>query len=196
MARLLGTTGVSQTTLSGPPVSPVYVALDFETSDRGADAACALGLAKTRDGQVIDTWYSLIRPPRKRVMYTWVHGLTWPTLKDSPRFAELWPRIADFLADATFLVAHNAPFDRRVLAGCCAAAGISAPPQPFLCTLKASRRTLKLPSHRLNAVCAHCGIELTHHHAGSDALAAALILEHLHRLGLKDEDALSGGIAD
>ena len=45
---------------------PVYVALDFETADYQPDSACAVGLAKVRGGEVVDTLYSLIRPPRRR----------------------------------------------------------------------------------------------------------------------------------
>ncbi len=169
---------------------PVYGVLDFETSDRGPDGACALGIAKLRSGKIADTWYSLIRPPRKRVRFTHVHGLTWTMLKDSPSFGELWPDIAAFLADVTHFAAHNATFDRRVLQGCCAAVGTESPNRPFLCTLKGARRALAIPSHRLDAVCAHCGIPLQHHHAGSDALAAALLLHRLHELGVRDEDIL------
>ncbi len=176
----------------GFPGEPVYGILDFETSDRGPDSACALGLVKLRAGKVVDTWYNLIRPPRKRVRFTHVHGLTWTMLKDAPIFAELWPDIAAFLADVTHLAAHNAAFDRRVLLGCCAAAGAEPPNRPFLCTLKGARRALMLPSHGLDAVCAHCGIPLKHHHAGSDALAAALLLHRLHELGVRDEDIRVG----
>ena len=120
-----------------------YVALDFETADYGADSACALGLARVSVGRVEDVWYSLIRPPRKRVCFTRIHGLTWDLVKDSPSFVELWPKISDFIADASFLVAHNAPFDRRVLNACCAASGIPAPDLPFVCTLRAARRASK-----------------------------------------------------
>jgi DNA polymerase-3 subunit epsilon len=35
-------------------------------------------------------------------------------------------------------------------------------------------------------VCAHLGIELEHHHAGSDALAAANVLLRLRGMGMDD----------
>ena len=94
---------------------PVYVALDFETADYQPDSACAVGLAKVRGGEVVDTLYSLIRPPRRRVLFTWVHGITWKDVQDSPTFLEFWPQMASFLQGVTHLVAHNAPFDRRGL---------------------------------------------------------------------------------
>ncbi|MFR5646267.1 MAG: hypothetical protein ACLUDQ_07335 [Bilophila wadsworthia] len=65
---------------------PVYVALDFETADYQPDSTCAVGLAKVRGGEVVDTLYSLIRPPRRRVLFTWVHGITWKDVQDSPTF--------------------------------------------------------------------------------------------------------------
>ncbi len=158
------------------------VAIDFETADHGADSACAVGLARVEAGQIVDTFYSLIRPPRRKIMFTWVHGITWNMVRDSPSFFELWPQLADFIEDATCFVAHNAPFDRRVLHACCNAAQIACPELPFICTLKESRRRLHLSSYRLDALCSHCGISLDHHHAGSDARAAAELLIHLQRL--------------
>ena len=158
---------------------PVYVALDFETADYQPDSTCAVGLAKVRGGEVVDTLYSLIRPPRRRVLFTWVHGITWKDVQDSPTFLEFWPQMASFLQGVTHLVAHNAPFDRRGLEACCQSNGIALPDLPFVCTLRESRRKLKLPSHKLDAVCRYCGIPLDHHHAGSDAIAAARILIYL-----------------
>ena len=165
------------------PLSAAYAAIDFETADYEADSACAVGLVKVCGGRVADMFYSLIRPPRRRMYFSHIHGLTWSHVKNSPTFAELWPEIHARLADIDFLAAHNAPFDRRILHGCCAAAGIPVPNIPFVCTLRAARRALRLPSYRLDAVCAHLGIELKHHHAGADALAAARILLQLQKNG-------------
>lgn len=160
---------------------PVFVALDFETADYYPDSACAVGLAKVRDNEVVDTLYSLLRPPRRRMFFTYIHGITWNDVCDSPTFVEFWPQIADFIRDATCLVAHNASFDRRVLEACCQAGGIASPELPFLCTLQKSRKLLSLPSNKLDDVCRHYGIVLNHHHAGSDAVGAARILIALRR---------------
>lgn len=166
----------------------IVVALDFETADRYPDSACALGLTKLENGVIVDSLYSLIRPPRSRVYFTEIHGLTWNMLKDSPTFAELWPQFSAFMADARLLIAHNASFDRRVLLGCCEKFGLTPPQKPFVCTVKGARRGLDLPHNKLNDVCAHLGIELDHHNAASDARAAALIYRHLRSIGLRDSD--------
>ncbi len=159
--------------------STTFIALDFETADRGPDSACALGMARLRNGQIEDTFYSLIRPPRKDVQFTWVHGLTWPMLAPCPTFPELWEQISSFLEGADYLAAHNAAFDRGVLYACCQKAGLPQPEAPFVCTLKGSRNYLRLPSHSLNNVSAFLGIPLIHHHALEDATASAKILAHL-----------------
>ena len=163
-----------------------HVAIDFETADTQADSACALGLTRIVNGVVADSMYSLIRPPRPRVMFTHIHGLTWQKLKYAPTFVEIFPQFIEFIGSATAFVAHNASFDRRVLLGCCAAAHISLPPSPFLCTLKGSKSVLGLKKNKLSDVCTHLGITLQHHHAGSDAQAAAHIYAHLHALGVDD----------
>lgn len=172
--------------LAGIPAASCCVAIDFETSGYAAHSACAVGLARIEGGRVTDCFYSLLRPPSARVMFTEIHGLTWPMLKDAPGFAEVWPEAAAFLRGARFLLAHNASFDRRVLLACCRAAGQTAPDTPFLCTLKGARHSLPLPSKKLNLVCEHFGIALNHHNAVSDAQACAQVYLRLRALGVTD----------
>ena len=43
-------------------------------------------------------------------------------------------------------------------------------------TIKAAKSFIKLPSYKLNKVCAHLGIELDHHEALSDAMGCAKIM--------------------
>lgn len=145
----------------------------FETSDTYPESACALGMARIEGGRITDTRIRFIRPPRPRVCFTEIHGLTWSMLRDSPCFADLWPDFSAFMSGADYLVAHNASFDRRVLRGCCRAADIATPDIPFLCTVSGSRRGFRLRRNRLNDVCAHLGIALDHHKADSDALACS-----------------------
>ena len=166
------------------------IGLDFETADRRSDSACAIGLAKVVDGVLCDSFYHLIRPPRKRMEFTWLHGISLADVEHSPVFADLWQDIMDFCAGADALVAHNAGFDRRVLQQCCLFAGLPQPAIPFLCTLKGSRKILPLPSHKLSVICEHLHIPLNHHHAGSDATAAVLVYLELCNKGLKPGDML------
>lgn len=153
----------------------IFTAIDFETADHGPDSACAVGAVLVEDGRIVERYYGLIRPPRQRMLFTWVHGLSWDDVCDSPTFPEMWPELEALLAPADFLVAHNAPFDRGVLHACCAAADIPPPKQRFRCTVQMARKAWRLPSAKLPAVCAHLGIPLDHHNAISDAEACAKI---------------------
>ena len=179
--------GAARPVASHPGEHAPCVAIDFETSGREAHYACAVGLVRIEGGAVVARFESLLRPPSPRVWFTHIHGLTWRDLKDQPTFAEIWPEAAALLRGARYLLAHNAQFDRRVLYACCRVAGLAAPEQPFLCTLRGARRApLELSSRSLDQVCAHFGIPLDHHRAGSDAEGCALIYARLHALGVDD----------
>ena len=156
-----------------------FIAIDFETADYRPDSACAIGMAKIINMRIVDKFYSLIRPPRKKVYFTHIHKLTWNDLIDAPTFSELWPAICNFTEGIDYFIAHNASFDSRILTATCTTFGITPPQTPFICTLQNSRRLLNLPSHSLDYVCTHLGISLHHHHAVSDALAAAEIFLYL-----------------
>jgi len=54
-------------------------------------------------------------------------------VEDMPSFDELWPLISAKLRGVKFIAAHNAPFDRSVLCGCCEHYGLIAPSVPFVC---------------------------------------------------------------
>ena len=151
------------------------LAIDFETADTGRDSACAIGAVLIDDGRIADRFYRLIRPPRRRVMFTEIHGIRWSDVANEACFGDLWPELAPLVETADLFAAHNAGFDRGVLIGCCAAYGIVAPGQPWLCTVKLSRALWNIRPTRLPNVCAHFGIALNHHDALSDALACAEI---------------------
>lgn len=159
-----------------PPLDRPFVAIDFETADNGPDSACAVGLVRVEAGKIVHREAVLIRPPRDRILFTSVHGITWPMVKGAPVFRDVWAKVAPVLEGATFLAAHNAPFDRRVLAACCAAAGLAAPALEFVCTVQLARRTWDMKPANLPAVCRRLGIGLVHHDAGSDAEACARIV--------------------
>ncbi|MBE9137157.1 3'-5' exonuclease [Nodosilinea sp. LEGE 07088] len=153
----------------------IFVALDFETADRYRDSACAIGLVRVEQGQVVDKVHYLIRPPRSGFEFTHIHGITWAQVADQPDFAELWPQIATLLAGADFFAAHNAPFDRSVLYACCRAYGLLPPTPEFVCTVKLARQAWNIRPTKLPDVCAYLGIALNHHDALSDAEACAQI---------------------
>lgn len=163
---------------------PTFVAIDFETADQGADSACAVGLVKVAQGKIVARLARLIRPPRQNFLFTYIHGIEWEHVADKPRWAQLWPEIAEFLKDAEFLAAHNAGFDKRVLYACCETAGITPPGLDFLCTVQLARKAWSIYPTKLPDVCSRLDIKLNHHEALSDAQACAEIVMAAHREGL------------
>ena len=159
-----------------PPADGAFVAIDFETADHGPDSACAVGLVRVEGLRIVHREAVLIRPPRRHIRFTPIHGITWEMVKDAAVFAEAWPALAPLLDGASHLVAHHAPFDHRVLTACCAAAGLAVPAVPFVCTVQVARWRWGLAPNDLPSVCRRLGIGLMHHDAGSDAEACARIL--------------------
>lgn len=160
-----------------------FAAIDFETADHGRDSACAVGVVRVEDGQIVSRLRRLIRPPRREFFFTYIHGLSWSDCAEAPTFAQLWPELSSALAGVDFLAAHNAPFDKGVLSACCGVAGVPAPPQPFVCTVSLARKTWNIRPTRLPDVCQYLGIELKHHEALSDAEACARIVVAAHKQG-------------
>jgi DNA polymerase-3 subunit epsilon len=166
------------------PGGAPFTAIDFETADYGADSACALALVRVEGVRIVSRALFMIRPPRSRFAFTHIHGITWARVRGERPFAEVWPEIEAGLAGSAFLAAHNAPFDRGVLAACCAAAGHAPPALDFHCTVRLARRAWSLSRANLPAVCAHLGIALNHHDPASDAEACARIVIAARREGI------------
>lgn len=154
-----------------------FAAIDFETANGHRSSVCSVGVVVVREGRIVDRFYSLIepRPNYYSGFTTAVHGLTRRDTDGQPTFPEVWAQIAPMIGNLT-LVAHNRPFDESCLKAAFAEYGMEYPHYNFMCTLAASRRCLRLPSHQLHVSAAACGYDLAnHHHALADAEACAAI---------------------
>ena len=111
--------------------------------------------------------------------------------RGEPTFAALWQLLEPMLAGC-ILVAHNAPFDLRVLASCLHDYRIDWKPEAaYLCTCQMGRKAYPyLPNHKLNTLCDHLRLDLDHHNAGSDSRACALLLLDYLQKGLRPEPFL------
>ncbi|RKS79489.1 DNA polymerase-3 subunit epsilon [Actinomadura pelletieri DSM 43383] len=173
-----------------------WTAIDFETANSLRGSPCSVGLAKVKEGQIVEEWSSLIRPPEGHDHFdafnVGVHGITAYDVRDAPGWPETLERIVQFAGD-TPLVAHNAAFDIGVLAAACEASGLPVPDLRFACTLVVARRTWTgLLAYKLPVLADALGIALPHHHnAGDDARAAAqVMLAALKRQGTSTLDEL------
>jgi len=155
-----------------------FAAIDFETANQHAGSACSVGVVIVRGGEVVDSFYSLIRPEPNYYSYWCVrtHGLTRSDTDGAPIFPDVWARVAP-LVEGLPLVAHNARFDEGCLRAAFQIYQMDYPDYVFFDTLAAARRRLPhLPNHQLDTVAAACGFcDFAHHNALADAQACAAI---------------------
>ena len=161
-----------------------FAAIDFETADYGRDSACALSVVVAEKGKIVVKEYSLIKPPRRNFVFTYLHGISWRDVANKPVFRQVWKDFKKLFRGVDFIAAHNASFDQSVLHTCCEAAAIDPPEAPFLCTMKLARRQWGVYPTKLSDVCRRFKIPLKHHNAASDAHACARIVLEVEDTGV------------
>jgi DNA polymerase-3 subunit epsilon len=175
-----------------------FVAIDFETANECASSVCSIGAVLVRNGKIVKTFYSLIKPEPD--YYKWfcqqVHGLGHEDTDDAEVFPFVWKRMQEELLEeiqllsvdtidnhlALPMVAHNAKFDSRCLREVFNCYRMDYPEFVFHDTLAASRKHFgsTLENHQLQTVATACGYNLTnHHHALADAEACAWIAREI-----------------
>jgi DNA polymerase-3 subunit epsilon len=172
-----------------------FTAIDFETANSSSASACAVGLVRVRDGEVVDKTGWLIRPPAGHDVFfelnTRIHGIRAEDVIHAPTWTQQLGALTAFAGDDV-LVAHNAGFDMAVIKRACDATGDDCPPYRYACSLQVARKVYQLDSYRLPFVAAEAGFpDFPHHNATADALACAhVMIDAAHRLGADDVDAL------
>jgi len=156
------------------------VVLDTETATlSGAPHLLELGAVLVEDGDVVDTFESLVAPAVEvDPEATEIHGITNEDVRQAPMAETVLARFTEWAGDA-WLCAHNAGFDARVLGFEHARTGAPVPSAPFLCTLKLGRRHLpEAPDHKLTTLCQFLDLEEgDHHRALADATWCWQVLE-------------------
>ena len=166
-----------------------YVAFDVETPNFRNDRMSAIGITVVEEGEISEEFYSLVNPETHFDLFnTQLTGISAETVEGEPTFPELWEKIEPMLSKG-ILVAHNAPFDLSVLAKCLSAYRIPWKQKvKYACTVQMSRQMHpEADNHKLNTMCDMIGIELDHHHAGSDSRACGKILLRYLEEGMKAE---------
>ncbi len=173
-----------------------FTAIDFETANASSASACAVGLARVRDGRIVSTTGWLIHPPQGHDRFfelnIGIHGIHPEDVADAKDWSDQLHDLVSFAGDDV-LVAHNAGFDMAVLRRTCEATGDAYPPYRYACSLQVARRVYDLPSYRLPAVAIEAGYgAFAHHEATADAAACAhIMIDASRRVGADDIDALA-----
>ncbi len=159
-----------------------FTAIDFETANPKRTSACSIGMAKVRDGKIVDTFYELLKPYPEDFHYinTSIHGITPEMVANSKTLLDLWDEIGRFI-DGDVLVAHNVSFEQSVINQYMLEHQMPTPDFDYLCTLYMSKvRYPRRVGYKLDDVCKDIlGRTVNHHHALEDAIACAELAAHL-----------------
>ena len=166
--------------LSAPLATAEFMVVDTETNGLAGDD-CELtevGAVLVGGGELHDRWSSLCRtsaPLRRGIQR--LTGITQAMVDGAPSLEDVIPSLRELL-QGRVLVAHNAPFDRRVLRQAFARIGLDWPDPPVLCTAAMARAMLPLQRRRgLGVLADALGIEVhTVHRALADAETCARVL--------------------
>jgi DNA polymerase-3 subunit epsilon len=148
------------------------LAIDFETGDRHADSAIAIGLVLVEDGRVAHRESHLIRPPRKEVRFTESTASRGGTLR-TPATSPASGRASGRCSNRRISTPPTTP---RSIVTCSAAPQAATtscrPPRHWVCTVRLARTVWNVRPTRLPDVARHLCVTLDHHDALSDATPA------------------------
>jgi DNA polymerase-3 subunit epsilon len=166
--------------LSAPVATAEFLVVDTETNGLAGDACemTEVGAVLVGGGELHDRWSALCRTsaPLQRGIQRFT-GITQAMVDSAPSLEDVLPTLAQLLTGRV-LVAHNAPFDRRVLRQAFQRIGLEWPNPPVICTAAVARRLLPLQRKRgLGALADALGIEVElAHRALADAETCARVL--------------------
>ena len=132
-----------------------FVIFDTETTGFSPinDRILEIGAVKVRNGKKLGEKTWLINPQRYIPWYVQnVHHITPEMVKERPTFAQVYPEFLEFI-DGSVLIAHNAPFDIRMMSAEAKRADMPAPKNAVLDSLKIFRTWYPdLKSHQLGDI--------------------------------------------
>ena len=108
-----------------------------------------------------------------------VHGLTWETLRDKPRFADVAAELIEFARGASWVI-HNAPFDLAFLDAELERAGLASTAslcESVIDTLALAREQFPGKRNSLDALCERFGVDNAHRTLHGALLDARLLAE-------------------
>jgi DNA polymerase III epsilon subunit family exonuclease len=175
--------------LGRPLAQTTFVVLDLETSG-GAPHLGAhiteIGAVKVRGGEVLGKFQTFVNPETPIPSFiTTLTGITDEMVSSSPRIAEVFPVLLEFLGSEseTVFVAHNAPFDLSFLKAAAKVSEYRWPKFTVIDTAKLARRVLsrdEVPDCKLGTLAEFFNATVSPtHRALDDALATVDVLHAL-----------------
>ncbi|MGJ9373284.1 exonuclease domain-containing protein [Nesterenkonia sp. CF4.4] len=159
-----------------------FTAVDVETANPQRASICAIGLAKVRDGQVVDTWSSLVKPHEEFAEFHSrnidVHQIRPEDVAEAPAWDTIHQELSAFIQE-DLIVAHS-NFDRSAIERACTIYDLEPPAHVWHDSEILARNLLTLSSYKLPVVSSFLGLsEFIHHRAMDDAVQCARIVTEL-----------------
>lgn len=170
-----------------------FVVVDVETANPDFASICQIGVVLFMDGQVVDTWKTLVDPEDCfYVANVKVHGITPEIVEGAPTFQEIDAQVRR-LFNGQIVVCHTA-FDRVSLSKSVGNYGLADYDCIWLDSARVGRRAWTQFARRgysLPNFAQYLGIEYQAHDAAEDARAAGeILLRAIDETGLSVEDWL------
>ena len=171
-----------------------FTAIDVETADSRHTGICQIGVVQVRDGEIQDTFSTLINPEMKfHSRNIDVHGINEDMVKDSPTLPLVEGKLRDLLG-GQILVSHSL-FDRSALDKALDRYRLAPIRATWLDSVKYARQAWpnrERNGYRLNNIARDLGISFQHHNAAEDARAVAeIVIQASLHTGVDIEDWLN-----
>lgn len=155
-----------------------FVAIDVETANPDMASICQIGLAKFKDGKLVEEWSSLVDPEDYfHFINVDIHGITENDVAGAPTFSEVVANLSEFLSDSV-CVSHT-HFDRVSIGRALEKYSLNPIDTIWLDSARVARRAWEECAWRgygLSKVCEIIGYKFKHHDALEDAKASAQVL--------------------
>ena len=170
-----------------------FCVLDLETTglDSQADEIIEIGILKVRDGEIVDTYQSLVKPEstyadddREYYIDDFIANLTGITnemLEEAPYFRDIYEDVQNFIGDDP-IVGQNVNFDINFLYDFVDENYKKEFKNNYWDLMKLSRRILKdLEHHRLKDLASYFNYDYKHHRSIEDCKATLEIMKLLKK---------------
>ena len=155
-----------------------FVAIDVETANADMASICQIGLARFKDGRLVEEWSSLVDPEDYfDFINIDIHGITEEDVVGAPTFSEVVFNLSSFLSSSV-CVSHT-HFDRVSVGRALQKYSLNPIETTWLDSARVARRTWEECAWRgygLSNVCKVIGYKFKHHDALEDAKASGQVL--------------------
>jgi DNA polymerase III subunit epsilon len=170
-----------------------FVVIDVETANPDLSSICQVGIASFCNGDLADTWESLINPEDYfSPVNISIHGIDEHMVEDAPTWRGIFPQISSRLQDR--IVVSHSPFDRAAVERACERSDMAACQCRWLDSVRVARIAwpeFSNSGYGLSSLAFQFGIEYQAHDALEDARCAGLlILRAVEATGLSAEQWL------